>query len=140
MNHAKIELSYEKDGFRTNQYKSIFYDHVTEINFKEDVNAIKKVIKSVLKTSDIMITIQSMDSQYNTTEIIRYCLRHGMWNNAFDMDYRPWNGHDYGDKNPLTFVSESQMVLWTNMDIKRQLREILGDIPEKECLYSQSFN
>lgn len=138
MKNVKIELSYNKDGFHMNQWKVLFYEHITEQTMKEAVQQIKKIVRNVLKTDDI--TIDVMEHEFGgTVSKMRYCLNHWGENGNSKMDYRPFNGYDFSDVHDLTFCDNSQMVLWLGKSIKDEIRKIIPDIPVIDSRYALSI-
>jgi len=139
--NIKVLFSYDQNGFHVDSWKIIFADHVTEKELKSDLSQIQKLVKSVLKTSNITITVMELadSGMYHAEDKIRYCLDHWMIDNAWTMDFRPYNGHDYSDIHKLNFVKDTDMIKYVIKDIEKYVRQAMEVEPESS-LYSQSLN
>jgi hypothetical protein len=139
---VEIKLSYEEAGFKTEKRLTLYRDHVTELELKDQLKAIKAVIVKAMKTTrdNPWVEVDYMDMDYHTTHQTRVILNRYMWDDTWEMDYRRWTGHDFSDKKEMHFATQAAMIKFAIQDVEKLIRRPFRNMPEERSVYMQSLD
>jgi hypothetical protein len=113
----------------------LFHNHVTEENVQEVFSAIKKEVKSLLKTSQVTIDFLESGSSYNSKDRKRLILS----NYDFNLQVRPFNGIDYSNVKEYTFTSQNDMLKYSLNVLKDDFNEVMGEIPLETSRFTEEL-
>lgn len=140
MKNQSIALSIDsKEGmFRVEKRVSFFYNHETKASMIENIVGIMKEVKKLAKNNNVTVTIESMDLDYHSTNVHRYCFNEWIYQGTVKLESRPYTGHDYGEINELNFTSIRELYKYLKSDLERHVKNIMPDIPlDGNSIYGQ---
>jgi hypothetical protein len=132
-----VHLTIEgKNGiFRQENTLSLFLKHTTQDSFASDLKELRKLSAGLIKSGELMITLCSMDENFNRNDEARYIYR-GSWNGTIILEVRKFNGYDYSESKELHFTKDLDLLKYMIIEIDTTIRKIMGNLPEQSW-YSQ---
>lgn len=128
-----------KNGmFRSENSVTLFRQHETKKTIDEKIPMMIKEMKKMLKQGEIRIDVLSMNADYNRYDEYRWIMHSG-WNHP-TLDSRKFNGHDFGDREEVTYEKESFMFKEFTKKFTQVVKYILGELPEDQTLYGQELD
>lgn len=139
-NNFAITIEGKEGMFNIEKKHTWYHEHTTTESFPNELKVIKSELGKMVKKCRLMITTGQIGRyDYSYKAQTRYIIHNWMYDNAFELEVRPFNGSDFGDIKKFNFTSMPTLLKYVISDINRQGLQVLGDIPEEITVYTQKI-
>jgi hypothetical protein len=142
MKNNKLSVALQISGtqgiFHSTKDITLFHEHITQVELKDVLKAIKSELKKDMKSGQVSIDVLSMDSYYHRKDKLRMFANSRY--NEFSVDMRVFNGIDFSDSVVYHFETENALLKFLIKTLDKQIVAIMDDIPVEKGRYSQELD